>query len=151
MEPKFKIGDRVRILDGSGIEDYFGGFTDGMKQFVGRECTVGSADRIFGNYTYILKEVKYIWDERGLELVTEPSSEQPSTEPTSTVNHPAHYQGKNECIDVMVALFGIEAVKGFCKCSAYKYRFRADKKNGAEDIEKAEWFETKLIELESEK
>lgn len=63
------------------------------------------------------------------------------------VNHPAHYQGKNECIDVMMAMFGKEAVKYFCMCNAYKYRFRADKKNGAEDIEKAEWYESKLIEL----
>ena len=63
------------------------------------------------------------------------------------VNHPTHYQGKNECIDVMVAMFGKEAVKHFCMCNAYKYRFRADKKNGAEDIEKAEWYESKLIEL----
>ena len=63
------------------------------------------------------------------------------------VNHPAHYQGKNECIDVMVAMFGKEAVKHFCMCNAYKYRFRADRKNGAEDIEKAEWYERKLIEL----
>lgn len=63
------------------------------------------------------------------------------------VNHPVHYQGKNECIDVMVAMFGKEAVKHFCMCNAYKYRFRADMKNGAEDIEKAEWYETKLIEL----
>ena len=63
------------------------------------------------------------------------------------VNHPAHYQGKNECIDVMIAMFGIEAVKHFCMCNAYKYRFRSDKKNGKEDIEKAEWYESKLIEL----
>ena len=63
------------------------------------------------------------------------------------VNHPVHYQGKNECIDVMVAMFGKEAVKHFCMCNAYKYRFRADMKNGAEDVEKAEWYESKLIEL----
>ena len=66
---------------------------------------------------------------------------------SDSVNHPSHYQGKNECIDVMVAMFGVEAVKHFCMCNAYKYRFRADKKNGEEDIEKAEWYETKLIEL----
>ena len=65
-----------------------------------------------------------------------------------SVNHPAHYQGKNECIDVMLAMFGIQAVKDFCRCNAYKYRFRADKKNGSEDIRKAEWYETKLMELE---
>ena len=71
-----------------------------------------------------------------------------NTEVHDNVDHPAHYQGKNECIDVMIAMFGIGAVKSFCKCNAYKYRFRADKKNGAEDIAKAEWYETKLIELD---
>ena len=69
-------------------------------------------------------------------------------ENNDNVNHPKHYQGKNECIDVMLAMFGVEAVKGFCKCNAYKYRFRANAKNGEEDIRKAEWYETKLIELE---
>lgn len=63
------------------------------------------------------------------------------------VNHPSHYQGKHECIDIMLAMFGKEAVKGFCMCNAYKYRFRAYKKNGVEDIKKAEWYENKLIEL----
>lgn len=67
------------------------------------------------------------------------------------VDHPEHYQGKNECIDVMIAMFGAEAVKSFCRCNAYKYRFRADKKNGEEDIRKAEWYESKLIELEGDK
>ena len=76
-------------------------------------------------------------------------------EPTSTepkkpdaVNHPAHYQGKHECIDEMVALFGVEAVKSFCRCNVYKYRFRAAAKNGQEDLDKAAWYMDKLIELE---
>ena len=68
-------------------------------------------------------------------------------EEIDNVNHPNHYQGKNECIDVMIAMFGLEAVKHFCMCNAYKYRFRADKKNGEEDRLKAEFYETKLIEL----
>ena len=67
------------------------------------------------------------------------------------VDHPEYYQGKNECIDVMTEMFGVEAVKSFCRCNAYKYRFRADRKNGEEDIRKAEWYESKLIELEGEK
>lgn len=66
------------------------------------------------------------------------------------VNYPEHYQGKHECIDVMRAMFGDEAVKGFCKCNAFKYRFRAEKKNGAEDIQKAEWYEDYLMWLEGE-
>ena len=46
---------------------------------------------------------------------------------------------------------GDEAVKGFCKCSAFKYRFRAGRKAGESaetDIQKAEWFESYLIEME---
>lgn len=66
----------------------------------------------------------------------------------SAVQHPAHYQGKHECIDEMIALFGVEAVKAFCKCNVYKYRYRADRKNGAEDIDKANWYMDKLMELE---
>ena len=41
--------------------------------------------------------------------------------------------------------FGDRAVMDFCKLNSYKYRFRADKKNGAEDIKKAEWYEDYLI------
>jgi hypothetical protein len=64
------------------------------------------------------------------------------------VNHPQHYQGKHECIDEMIALFGVEAVKGFCKCNVYKYRYRADRKNGEEDLKKAEWYMDYLMKLE---
>lgn len=68
-----------------------------------------------------------------------------------TVNHPEHYQGKYECIEEMINLFGIEAVKDFCKCNVYKYRFRAGRKQGEEyekDISKAENYMTILINLE---
>ena len=66
---------------------------------------------------------------------------------SESVNHPAHYQGKHECIDEMIALFGLDAVRCFCMCNVYKYRFRAANKNGQEDIAKAEWYMDKLIEL----
>lgn len=69
-------------------------------------------------------------------------------EPVDMVDHPPHYQGKYECIDEMIALFGVEAVKAFCRCNVYKYRYRAQKKNGAEDIAKCEWYMGKLMELE---
>ena len=62
----------------------------------------------------------------------------------SSVNHPAHYQGKHECIDEMVALFGVEDVKAFCRCNVYKYRYRAIQKGGQEDIDKADWYTRKL-------
>lgn len=60
------------------------------------------------------------------------------------VNHPCHYQGARECIEVMRDMFGDEAVKAFCRCNSFKYRFRANMKNGDEDIKKAEWYEDYL-------
>ena len=63
------------------------------------------------------------------------------------VNHPAHYQGKHECIDEMLALFGVAAVIGFCKCNVHKYRYRAKAKGGQEDLDKADWYMNKLMEL----
>lgn len=65
------------------------------------------------------------------------------------VNHPSHYDtGKFECIDVMLETQGVEAVKDFCLCNAFKYLYRCKRKNGLEDIKKAIWYLNKLIELE---
>ena len=70
--------------------------------------------------------------------------------PKDSINHPLHYTiGKYECIDEMIAMFGIEDVKAFCRCNVYKYRYREKLKNGDEDLKKAEWYISKLIELES--
>lgn len=66
---------------------------------------------------------------------------------TDNIIHPDYYHGKHECIDEMIALFGIEAVKSFCRCNIYKYRFRANKKNGQEDIDKAENYVDILMRL----
>ena len=71
------------------------------------------------------------------------------TKSEDMVNHPKHYNlGKHECIDEMIAMFGVEQVKAFCRCNAYKYRYRASAKNGQEDLDKAEWYIDKLMELE---
>lgn len=65
------------------------------------------------------------------------------------VNHPSHYEtGNYECIDVMIETQGIEAVKHFCQCNAFKYLYRAKRKNGTEDYKKAVWYMNKYIELE---
>lgn len=69
---------------------------------------------------------------------------------SDNVNHPNHYTGKYECIDVMVETQGIEAAKNFCTCNAFKYLWRYNKKNGVEDVKKAAWYLNKFIELETE-
>lgn len=64
------------------------------------------------------------------------------------VNHPTHYnQDGMECIDEMVLVFGVEVVKHFCLCNVWKYRYRANEKNGREDLEKANWYINKFKEL----
>lgn len=65
------------------------------------------------------------------------------------VNHPNHYKANAmECIDEMVLVFGKEAVISFCKCNAWKYRYRSEHKNGDEDLKKADWYIAKIKELE---
>lgn len=67
---------------------------------------------------------------------------------SDNVNHPAHYEtGKFECIDVMIETQGVETVKDFCICNAFKYIYRQGRKNGAEDIKKAIWYLKKWVEL----
>ena len=67
------------------------------------------------------------------------------------VNHPKHYEtGKFECIDVMTEVFGVEKVKAFCQCNAFKYLYRMDRKNGTEDAEKAIWYLNRFIKLSKE-
>ena len=67
----------------------------------------------------------------------------------SRVAHPAHYQTSNglETIDVMEAftedMVGYEAV---CTSNVLKYICRWKKKNGLEDLKKAEWYLKRLIE-----
>lgn len=68
------------------------------------------------------------------------------------VNSPSHYQsyveGLNiEAIDCMRAAFGNEAVSHFCICNALKYIFRCYSKGGNQDIQKAQWYLNKFIEL----
>lgn len=65
------------------------------------------------------------------------------------VNHPDHYKSATglETIDVIEAftndLVGLEAV---CTANIIKYICRWKKKNGLEDLRKAQWYLNKLIE-----
>ena len=64
------------------------------------------------------------------------------------VNRPEHYTNtKIECIEAMIEVFGIEAVKSFCLCNSFKYHWRDKDKNGEEDLQKADWYMQKYKEL----
>ena len=70
------------------------------------------------------------------------------TEEVDMVNAPPHYLNGIECIDELVAVFGKEVVADFCLCNVWKYRKRALHKNGQEDLDKADWYMKKFMELE---
>ena len=73
-----------------------------------------------------------------------------STTEHNNVDHPNHYnQGGMECIDEMLLIFGKDAVMNFCLCNAWKYRYRANAKNGQEDLDKANWYINKYKELKT--
>lgn len=69
------------------------------------------------------------------------------------INKPKHYnrEGAMECIDEMQLIFGTEAVKHFCLCNTWKYRYRATEKNGDEDLAKSDFYIKKYKELCNEK
>lgn len=69
------------------------------------------------------------------------------------VNEPTHYrQHAMECFDEMLRVFGAYDVMAYCKCAAWKYRYRAPYKGKfEEDNAKADWYLKKLSELDDEK
>ena len=76
--------------------------------------------------------------------------EKPKDKP-DLVNHPSHYEtGKFECIEVMEEALGRDVVKGFCIGNAFKYLYRAKRKNGLEDLKKAQWYLNRVISMEEE-
>jgi hypothetical protein len=63
------------------------------------------------------------------------------------VNSPPHYnKGGIECIDAIEAMLTHEEFVGYLRGNSLKYRWRFRYKNGIQDLEKAEWYENKLME-----
>lgn len=68
MSPKYKIGDKVIVIDGSDIDDYTSGFVNDMEEWVGRVVTIeGFDDRGDGKIGYFVEECGWTFDERGLK------------------------------------------------------------------------------------
>ena len=67
-----KQGDKVRILDGSGIKDYWCGWAADMSKYVGDTYIVKGFN---GPRGILLEGNIFTWDVRGLELVEEAKME----------------------------------------------------------------------------
>lgn len=73
------------------------------------------------------------------EFIPKPFSE-------DLVNHPKHYTGDIECIDVIKQQFGVDGLIKFCLGNAMKYVFRCEHKGTTKmDLEKAVWYLNKAI------
>lgn len=84
--------------------------------------------------------------------IKEDNASQNNAQQYEYVDGPAHYHG-TECIENMRKLFGDEAVRWFCICNAYKYRFRDGSKPGVsaeQDHEKAHWYEDYAVKMMGE-
>ena len=67
------------------------------------------------------------------------------------VNNPPHYnQAGIECIDAILAATNHNK-EGYLQGNILKYIWRYDYKGGLEDLQKAEWYLKKLIEVYKEK
>lgn len=65
------------------------------------------------------------------------------------VSHPGHYQSENglEVIDAIEAFTeGLTGIEATDTGNVLKYMCRWKKKNGIQDLEKAQWYLTHLIE-----
>jgi hypothetical protein len=60
--------------------------------------------------------------------------------------NPTHYKGTIECIDAIESTMTKEAFRGYLKGNVLKYMWRYEKKNGVEDLQKADWYLKRLIE-----
>ena len=71
------------------------------------------------------------------------------TKTVKNTTNPSHYKDKCslECIETMIMAFGADKVYHFCICTAWKYMWRYQNKNGQEDIGKARWYLEKAKEL----
>ncbi len=61
-----------------------------------------------------------------------------------------YHQNGTDVIKMIELLRGKQAAKEFCVGNVLKYTIRYDKKNGVEDLQKAQTYIARLIELEGD-
>ena len=69
MKHKFKVGDKVRVLDGSNIKNYTNGWYEHMNKYVGKVYTIDVVyECLGGRVAYGVENSSLMFDERGLKF-----------------------------------------------------------------------------------
>lgn len=90
-------------------------------------------------YGIIIKDIKYWYNKNGWTEVEGPDEK-------DNIN-PDHYKvGGIETFDFMKAKLSKEALEGYCAGNVIKYVTRYSHKNGVEDLKKAQWYLSKMIQ-----
>lgn len=94
--------------------------------------------------------VEGCWLSEYFELAEdEPAVKEDTQEVSDNVNSPKHYASQSiECIVAMEAMLSKEEFIGYLRGNIFKYQWRYKQKNGMEDLKKAQWYQSKLIEKE---
>jgi hypothetical protein len=166
---KFKVGDKVRVRTveemlanggkrayvdihfgrNEGIEDIY--FIQAMRDLCNQvyEVVLVNEDRAY----YLLSELEetqgwWFIDEM-LEPVTTWEDIEKTRKGKADPINPAHYQQFSvETIDMMVRIWGKEAVGMHCEITAFKYALRMGFKDPLEqDAKKRDWYLAKAAEL----
>ena len=67
---------------------------------------------------------------------------------TSNVDHPPYYnQGGIECLDALAMCMTVDEFRGFLRGNTIKYLWRYADKGGREDLLKAQWYLSRLLEV----
>ena len=160
-EPKFKVGDIVKVNDGvgevmavirGGDNLYYNIKHSTGELFIHRESDCHKTDNVFTDGA----DIKERYNEQVKNEV--PEELQPKVEQfkklldDTMVNHPPHYTvGKVECIDALeAATTGLHGIEAVCTANAIKYLWRWKHKNGVTDLHKAQWYIDRLIKQQEQ-
>lgn len=133
---KYKIGDVVKVRDDLENGKFYGNdsIVPNMLFLSGKTTKIVGIQPLTGNLK--LEGCEYYW------FTPEMLDEQVP----DAVNHPTHYQGKVEVIDVIEDKLTAEEFCGFLKGNVIKYTLRAGKKDDTvQDLKKAKWYLERLI------
>ena len=150
---KVKIGDKFLCIKDYVMDD------DTVDYKQSRIYTVDELDKDgwFNMPGDLMTDHKMIIDSEFLEYFQpwkeEKMTDLPSKEENYDYINPNHYKGfSKETIDMMVDIWGKEAVATHCEITAFKYRMRLGIKPDQpieRDLEKANWYLNKAKELKN--